>query len=121
MPKVDDTNVVPEELNAPWIKRFFKNKFGIPVRVKAGRGKGKWLSIWIMCDQSVDHRQPMVYHHHFSAELGNRCMKLVYSDSEVLSKQAWGGNIQSHSISMHVDEFRQLFNDLIADLTQETS
>ena len=110
MPKVDDTNTVPEDLNAPWIKRFFKNKFEIPVRVKTGSSKSKWLMVWIM---SVRSQRNLVYHHHFPAELGNRCMKLIYPDSKVLSMQAWGGNISAHSISMHVDDFRQLFQDLI--------
>ena len=116
MPKVDDTNTVPEELNAPWIKRFFKSKFEIPVRVRTGSGKGRWLSVWIMSDRS---QRNLVWDHHFPAELGNRCMQLVYPNHEVLSKQAWGGNISAHSIAMHVDEFRQLFQDLIE--AKETS
>ena len=65
--------------------------------------------------QSVDHRHGLVYHHEFLPELGNRCLKLVYPTSEKLCAQDWAGNVQKHSIAMSGSEFRQLFQDLLAE------
>lgn len=38
MAKIDDTNEVPTTLTAPWVKRFFKRKLRIPVRVENSVG-----------------------------------------------------------------------------------
>jgi hypothetical protein len=115
MPKTDDTGTIPEVLNAPWLKRFFKHRLNLPVRVSGAKGKWKarWVQVWIESDRSVDHRHGLVYHHHFPAELGNRCMRLVYADSEKLREQSWGGNIQEHSISIHSDQLRTLLQGII--------
>lgn len=116
MPKTKiDTSTVPETLTSPWIKRFFKERYGIPVRVNRATSSG-FVSVWIMADRSVgfnlyDHR--LVYHHEFPPELGNRCLKLIYPTSEKLCAQNWAGNVQKHSIAMSGGEFRQLFTDLL--------
>ena len=111
---VIDTSIVPETLTAPWIKRFFKERYGIPVRVNRA-GSNQFVSVWIMSDRSVDHRQSLVHHHEFPPELGNRCLNLVYPTSEKLCAQYWAGNVQKHSIAMSGSEFRQLFRDLLAE------
>ena len=111
---VIDTSTVPDPLTAPWIKRFFKERYDIPVRVKRASA-GPFVSVWIMSDRSVDHRHGLVYHHHFPRGLGNRCLKLVYPTSEKLCAQDWAGNIQEHSIAMSGSEFRQLFQDLLEE------
>lgn len=103
---------IPEVLTAPWLKRFFKAHFGIPVRVE-GANRDSYVTIWIPCDRSVDHRQPIVYHHQFPAELGRRCMNIVYKGSDKLTQQDWGGNIGSHSIAMLGHELRELLRGLI--------
>lgn len=112
MPKVDDTNVVPEVLTAPWVKRFFKKHLGIPVQVK-NAGSQKWVSVWINPSNQTKHWEPLVYNHQFPAELGNRCMRLVYRGSPNLCEQFWGGNITAHSIAMYGREFRELLVGLI--------
>lgn len=110
MPKTDDTYAVPETLSAPWLKRFFRNKFGIPVRV-GNANSNSWVQIWIQSDGSPS--RALHYSHAFPPELGNRCMRIVYAGSEKLREQNWGGNIQPHSISLHGRELRQLLQGLL--------
>lgn len=110
--KNDDTNVIPEDITAPWLKRFFKRKFGIPVRVE-NAGSKSWVRVWIMSDRSSHHRDALTYSHSFPVELGQRCMAIVYKSSESLSKQSWGGNIGPHSISLHGGELRELLAGLL--------
>lgn len=112
MPKVDDTNAIPENLTAPWLKRFFKRKLGIPVRVH-NAGSSGWVQVWIVSDRTVDHREVLHYKHHFPSELGNRCMQIVYAGSEKLTNQTWGGNIQQHSIALHGGELRELLQGIL--------
>ena len=114
MAKARDTNAVPERITAPWVKRFFRDHFDIPVRVR-GADRDGWMMVWIMSDRSVDHRHGLVYHHEFPPELGNRCVKLTYPESEELCKQDWAGNVERHSISMHGHRFRELFEGIIAN------
>lgn len=111
MPKIDDTNTVPEELGAPWLKRFFKRKFDIPVRVKSSSGKAPWISVWISPDPANLHK--LVYNHSFPSELGNRCMQVVYPNSEKLREQCWGGNITGHSLAMLEGQWRQVLQQCI--------
>jgi len=108
MPKVDDTNTIPEKMTAPWVKRFFKRKFGIPVRVN-NCGK-RFMDVWILSDHSNLHE--LRYDHDFPPELGNRCMRAVYN-SETLREQNWGGNVTAHSIAMSDREWRQVMQQCI--------
>ncbi len=110
--KTDDTNTIPEVIDAPWLKRFFKRKFGIPVRVE-NAGSSGWVRVWIMSDQTVRHT--VKYNHRFPDELGQRCMAIVYRSSDKLSQQSWGGNIGAHSIAMYGRELRELLEGLIAN------
>ena len=108
-----DTTQVPETLTAPWIKRFFKDYFGIPVNVRKANGPS-WVSIWISPKQNPEDHG-FTYECHFSEEFGNRCLRIVYPTSEKLCSQNWGGNIQQHSIAMLRNEFRQLLREIIAE------
>lgn len=110
----DDTNTIPEVLNAPWLKRFFQQKLGIPVRIK-NAGGSKWIHVWIPCDLLSHSSGELKFSHDFPPQLGQRCMAIVYKGHETLSKQSWGGNIQRHSIAMHGYELRKLLAGLIAD------
>lgn len=83
-----DVNTIPDDLNAPWFKRFFKAKFNIKVRVRTIGGKAGYVDVWIPGDEQ------------FPNELGNRCMRAIYPSSELLRKQNWGGNIGSRSLTM---------------------
>lgn len=113
MSKVDDTNVIPEVLNASWIKRFFKRKFGIPVRV-GNAASDRWVTVWIKMSKMSD-RSNLIYDHHFPPELGQRCMAIIYASSPSLSQQSWGGNIGQHSISMFGSQFRLLLEGLLSN------
>jgi len=114
MAKADDTNTVPETLNAPWLKRFFKRKFGIPVRVTTGTSLHPYLCVWIQSQG----RHELIYEHDFPAAFGNRCMRIVYPNSEKLREQNWGGNITSHSIAMHIPEWRVVLQQCIDDASR---
>lgn len=111
MPKIDDTNTIPETIDASWMKRFFKRKFGIPVRVR-GCG-GQFVDVWIPSDRSQLH--VLKYDHHFPPELGNRCMRAVYPNSEKLREQNWGGNVGAHSIAISDAQWRQVLQQCIDD------
>ena len=67
--KTDDTNVISETIDAPWLKRFFKRKFGIPVRVE-NAGSKSFVRIWIMSDRQTRHTDPLTYSHDFPADVG---------------------------------------------------
>ena len=110
--KTDDTNAVPETITAPWLKRFFKQKFGIPVRVE-NAGSRSFVRIWIMSDPQIRHMDPLSYSYDFPPELGQRCMAIVYKSSETVSKQTWGGNVGPHSIAMYGHELRELLIGLL--------
>jgi len=115
--KVDDTGVVPETLTAPWLKRFFKRRLGIPIMVE-GAGRSGWVRIWIMSDRTQPRK--LIFHHRFPPELGQRCMAIVYEGHESLSAQSYGGNITGNSISMYGRELRRLLQGLIDNpLSQE--
>lgn len=107
MPKVDDTNQVPAEITAPWLKRFFKAKFGITVRVRTmtGTRKGKkrisFIDAWIRGDER------------FPAQLGCRCMNVVYEGHASLMAQNWGGNITGGSIAMNPHQWQRVLQGLI--------
>jgi len=118
MAKLDkiDTTQVPETLTAPWVKRFFKDYFGIPVNVRKANGP-EWVSIWISPKQNPEHQHGLIYSHHFSEEFGNRCLRIIYPTSEKLCSQNWGGNIQQHSLAMLLGQFRQLLGEIIAEHT----
>ena len=109
MPKADDTNIIPDKITAPWMKRFFKRKFGIPVRVR-GCG-GRFMDVWIPSDRSNLHE--LRYNHDFPPELGNRCMRAVYPKSETLREQNWGGNVSAHSIAISDHQWRQVLQQCI--------
>lgn len=111
MPKTDDTNTIPETLSAPWLKRFFKRKFGIPVRVRTLSGRAGYIEVWIPSDRSNLHE--LKYDHAFPPELGNRCMRAVYPNSETLREQNWGGNVSGHSISMVGHQWRVVLQQCI--------
>lgn len=104
--------MIPEVLTAPWLKRFFKEAFGIPVRVQNASGQ-KWVTIWIMSDRSISHLAPLKYDHEFPPELCSRCMAIVYKGHQTLSQQTYGGNISRYSISLHGDELRELLVGLM--------
>ena len=110
--KIDDTNTIPEAIDAPWLKRFFKRKFDIPVRVE-NAGSSGWVRIWIMSNRTARHSDPLTYNHRFPDELCQRCMAIVYKSSETLSKQTWGGNIGAHSIAMYGRELRELLEGIL--------
>ncbi len=111
--KPDDTNEIPETLTAPWLKRFFKRKLGITVRVENASSSG-WVRVWIQHYRSLDPKHcGMIYKHRFSEEFGNRCMRIVYPKSEQLREQNWGGNICSNGVAMHGRELRELLRGLL--------
>lgn len=104
---VNDTNTVPTNLTAPWIKRFFKSEFSISVRVRASK---RYLEVWLPAKRVGG---VLKYEHKFTPELGNLCMRTVYPDSEKLSAQSWGGNVNGHSISMTPKQWRSVFGSII--------
>ena len=119
MAKLDkiDTTQVPHEITAPWVKRFFKDHFGIPIRVRNAGNLSRFIGFRIQPESHPNHRHGIVYKHHFPAELGNRCLRIVYPNSEQLCSQDWAGNVQEHSISMLQSEFRQLVREIIVENT----
>jgi hypothetical protein len=114
MPKRDDTNEIPEALTAAWVKRFFKTKFGIPVRVSGCGEHHNYMRVWIQCVSGNVH-DPLKYDHEFSPALGNRCMRAVYPESAQLCSQNSGGNVQKNSIGMHHGQWRKVLQQVIED------
>lgn len=109
MTKIDTTQL-PETINAPWIKRFFKEYYGFGVRVRSSRGRAGYVEVWLPHKREG---QNLVYENKFPPELGNLCMRTVYSGSENLSQQNWGGNVTGVSIAMRNHEWRTVFSELL--------
>ncbi len=105
--------VLTTEPDATNLKRFFKQKFGIPVRVHTGTGKGQWIRINICHNREKTTRQSLVYDHTFPPELGQRCLTIIYGKDSSTSQQSWAGNVMSTNIAMHRHEWIQLLTDLL--------
>lgn len=97
-------------VDAKTLKRFFKERYNIPVRVRSSPGKAKWINVWIPSDHNAALKGQLVYSHRFPDELGNKCMGIVYPDSEQLRSQNWGGNIEPHSLAMFPAQWEQLLS-----------
>ena len=65
----NDMNTVPENLSAVWLKRFFRSRFGLLVRVHTLTGKCRYIDILI--------REPETGK--FPEAFGNRCMRVAYA------------------------------------------
>lgn len=104
--------LIPTILTAPWLKQFFKRHLGIPVRVENAAGEKGYVRVWIQHYRCVETRN-LIYKHAFTPEFGNRCMRVVYSTSEKLSSQNWGGNIGANGIAMHGHELRELLQGIL--------
>jgi hypothetical protein len=100
-----DTKAVPDKLTAPWFKRFFKERFGIPVRVQS-RG---YIQVWIQCRQVTT--RDIVYDHEFSPDLGSLCLDVIYGDD--FDNNSWAGNVQKTGIAMVENNWRSALQRII--------
>ena len=99
-------------ITAVQLKRFFKNKFGIPVRANAPHGhqrNGKkvqtYISVRIAPDPPKNGKhwvgnEPMVHSYTFPPELRNQCLRIIYPNSPTMHEQTSGGNISSINMAM---------------------
>lgn len=86
------------------LKRFFKDRFGLPVRVRSLRGKTGYVEVRIPA-KSVT---PLAYEYSFPSHLGNLCLRVVYPGSVDLHKQCWAGNVRQHDICITADQWQQV-------------
>lgn len=96
-----------EKINATTMKRWFKSKYGIAVRVQTTK---HYVRAWNVPIPNADVHAPLKWAKLFPPELGNACMRLVYRNSDKLREQSWGGNITPNSIAMHRAEWAQLLS-----------
>lgn len=96
------------EISAKTLKRFFKDTFGIPVRVETGKSKHPYINVWIPSKPGLRHTDPLVYDHAFTAEFGNLCLGVIYGAESETGKQAWAGNVRPNMIAMHAHEWQKV-------------
>jgi hypothetical protein len=104
-------------MNGVQLKQFINRVLHIPKgKLRAEVGK-TWAVVFIMSEPRTgkDINEPFHYLYRFPPEFTNRCMRIVYPDSEQLCQQATGGNISSVSIAMHRDQWNQLYQQFHDD------
>ena len=94
-------------MNAHTLKTWFKNKFGIKVRVRTGNSKHPFIGVWIQMSKTSNPNE-MKFEQSFPDELGNRLMRIIYKGHPSLEAQNWGGNITKHSLACHAVEWQEL-------------
>lgn len=74
------------------LKRFFKERYGLSVRVRTiGKvSKGGWIDVW------MPFESPSV----FDTDLRQMCIRTAYPNSPDLHMRVSAGNIQSQSIAL---------------------
>lgn len=98
--------------DATSLKRYFKARFGIAVRVTSGKGKGHWITVWIPSDRRKTGESmmaPLRYSATFPMALGSSCLRIIYPNNPDLWNH-WCGNVSAHSISMS----RKAWEELLA-------
>ena len=93
-------------IDATSLKRFFKQQYGIPVRVRRGQSKFPYINVWIPYNNGG--HTGLVYDYSFPPELGNLCLGVIYGVQSDTAKQSWGGNVQPHMIAMHTPEWQRV-------------
>lgn len=89
------------------LKRWFKQQFGIPVRVELNS------RVYILPKKTENPRDPLEYEHQFPLELGQKCLALQYP-GEPKMHTYWSGNIHSNQIVMNPNQW-QLIMQMYAD------
>jgi hypothetical protein len=110
------TMQIPDNITAPWIKRFFKEYFGIPVRARNWAEGKCYKNVWIMSCRKPENRHKLVYEHTFPSELTRACVLAVYPSA--VGNEAFGntaGNVRSHDIAMGDAQWRKVLQQIIAD------
>ena len=108
--KVDDINVIPEDFDAPWLKRFFKAKFGLEVRVRSLSGKTQYIDIWIPGNPELA----------FPGWFGNLCLREIYGNSWVCDRN-WAGNVNPKSITMSRPQWRVVLQLTMGEIMKDDS
>lgn len=93
-------------MKASEIKKFFKDNFGIPVRVRTVAVKHPFAQVWIE-NQEPDHRKPLRYDHEFPAELGQRLLDIIYG-GQTENIRFPAGNVERHRMSFSAEQFDKL-------------
>ncbi len=95
-------------LDAVSLKRHFKTKYGIPVRVSSSK---HYITIRIQ-DSEKDHRKPSRYDHAFPLELRVSCLNTIYPThiGSEMNLSGAAGNVRSHSIAMHPREWSEVLS-----------
>ena len=88
-------------MKAAEIKKFFKEKFGIPVRVRTVAVKDPFVQVWIE-SEGAGHEQPR-YNHQFPEVVDTALLKAIYGENTTITFPA--GNATLHSLSMHAHEW----------------
>lgn len=87
------------------LKRFFKDTFGISVRVNTSSGKARWQRAWIEPDNTGDFHAPLVYSQSIPEDFRRLCIKTVYPTTPSLHAQASAGNVGPYGIAMVPSEW----------------
>lgn len=102
-----DISQVPEKLTASWLKKFFQERFDIPVRVTSQK---YFLDVWIQSSGGVHELR---YDHAFPfEELGRLCLRVVYPKSPQLQDH-WCGNVRPNSVALRHDQWRDVLLQLV--------
>lgn len=93
-------------INGVEVKRWFKDKCGIPVRVRTVKVKNPFVQVWICSLTNPSSTAPLRYSHQFPPKLRNALLRIIYG--EKWGSSTYGGNVQANSISMDEHEWESL-------------
>lgn len=103
-----------DQIDAPLLKRFFKSRYGIPVRVNSSKSKADFVECWQPSRRSELHN--LVYDHPpFDAALGNRCLRLIYGEGkggEGTSISLPAGDVRNYAICLRRAHWAALLTEL---------
>lgn len=92
-------------IDATTLKRFFKERFGIPVRVHSGK---HYVEARIAPNKTARFTEPLTYSFIFPVELGARVVRVVYPNHPELWQQPWCGNIGRYGIAIRREQWEAI-------------
>lgn len=90
-------------MKAADFKKFFKNNYNIPVRVRTSK---HYINAWIEPDNWEEYNKSLKYNHEFPLELRRKLLVTIYGPVEWAGKGN-AGNIRPHSLAFKLDEWER--------------
>lgn len=97
------------------LKKFFKDRFKLSVRVTTGTSKSPYTCAWLTPDRGTTTFRELRYSNVFSEDLRRRSLAAIYGPDSALAQQTSAGNVSNASIAMKKSEW----DKVLASYTDE--